>query len=542
MYMRSLSSESVSRTSVVPKWRQAGAKQFFQSKIQRKCSECEKEEKEQVQRKENTARAQTGGEGSSAPSIVSSVLSSGSGRPMDAGTRKFMESRFGQDFGQVRIHTDGRAAESAAAIQARAYTSGKDVVFGKGEYQPSQESGQRLLAHELAHVGQQRGTGAIRGTIQKSNGHTNLQSSLFSGNSILESVSRGDRFIKQGARGDHVQRIQSGLLRIGLVLPRFGADGVFGQETINAVRYFQQAQGLASDAIVGPQTIIHLDSMLTNHTTIPPNPVIPEQTPSNTASPASGTQSGGRKVSTLCHRDFQTVIPGWLARHCFVWGHDSSIPATVGQIRQDDTMTFDADVSGVPDPVPLKNTACTKTYPVDPQLVRQHYRSLCKPRDYNMVSFNCCTCAYLALSAAGARLSANDFPRANEGIGLPQSHGLGPKRIEMESKWFNNIDELEEILDNNITIEQIRLVPLEMKTTWVNTLLGGIYTTENEGKIIIKIFKGTYPSDRRTLYQMVEGHPWGGDWREGASVIDDKLVDNLYRSQLNELRNIINGV
>jgi len=74
---------------------------------------------------------------------------------MDTGTQQFMESRFGQDFGQVRIHTDGRAAESASAIQARAYTSGRDVVFGEGEYQPSSESGRRLLAHELAHVGQQ---------------------------------------------------------------------------------------------------------------------------------------------------------------------------------------------------------------------------------------------------------------------------------------------------------------------------------------------------------------------------------------------------
>jgi len=124
-------------------------------KVQRKCTGCEKEEKEKVQRKENSASGQTSEAGSAAPSIVSSVLSSGEGRPLDAGTRKFMESRFGQDFGQVRIHTDGRAAESASAIQARAYTSGRDVVFGEGEYQPSSESGRRLLAHELAHVGQQ---------------------------------------------------------------------------------------------------------------------------------------------------------------------------------------------------------------------------------------------------------------------------------------------------------------------------------------------------------------------------------------------------
>jgi hypothetical protein len=121
------------------------------SAVQRACANCEKE-KEGVQRKE------TGGgdaSGKAAPSIVSDVLSSSGGHQMDGSTRQFMESRFGQDFSQVRIHTDSRAAESASAIQARAYTSGRHVVFGSGEYQPSSEGGQRLLAHELVHVGQQ---------------------------------------------------------------------------------------------------------------------------------------------------------------------------------------------------------------------------------------------------------------------------------------------------------------------------------------------------------------------------------------------------
>jgi hypothetical protein len=120
--------------------------------VQRKCIDCEKEEKEQVQRKET---AGGNASGKTAPSIVSNVLSSSGGQPMDAGTRQFMESRFGQDFGQVRIHTGGQAAESAAAVQARAYTSGRDIVFGKEEYQPGSEGGKRLLAHELVHVGQQ---------------------------------------------------------------------------------------------------------------------------------------------------------------------------------------------------------------------------------------------------------------------------------------------------------------------------------------------------------------------------------------------------
>ena len=68
-----------------------------------------------------------------------------------------MESRFGHDFGRVRVHADERAGASARAVAARAYTVGSDVVFGRGEYAPSTPRGRQLLAHELAHVVQQRG-------------------------------------------------------------------------------------------------------------------------------------------------------------------------------------------------------------------------------------------------------------------------------------------------------------------------------------------------------------------------------------------------
>ena len=66
-----------------------------------------------------------------------------------------MEPRFGHDFGQVRIHSDRRAAESAAAVDARAFTVGHKIVMGAGEYAPGTAEGQRLLAHELTHVVQQ---------------------------------------------------------------------------------------------------------------------------------------------------------------------------------------------------------------------------------------------------------------------------------------------------------------------------------------------------------------------------------------------------
>src|SRR6266567_4433734 len=88
------------------------------------------------------------------PPIVHDVLSS-HGQPLDAGTRAFMEPRFEYDFSQVRVHADDRAAESARAVNALAYTVGKNVVFGEGEYKMGTNEGRRLLAHELTHVVQQ---------------------------------------------------------------------------------------------------------------------------------------------------------------------------------------------------------------------------------------------------------------------------------------------------------------------------------------------------------------------------------------------------
>src|SRR4030042_5618464 len=89
------------------------------------------------------------------PSSVHEVLRS-PGQPLDEEPRFYMEPRFGHDFCRVRIHADSPAGESARAINALAYTVGTDVVFGAGRYKSATANGQRLLAHELAHVGQQR--------------------------------------------------------------------------------------------------------------------------------------------------------------------------------------------------------------------------------------------------------------------------------------------------------------------------------------------------------------------------------------------------
>lgn len=94
--------------------------------------------------------------GVEAPPIVHEALRS-QGQQLDSATRAFMEPRFGHDFSQVRVHTNQKAAESARAVGAKAYTVGNSLVFGAEEYAPGSAIGQRLLTHELVHVVQQQG-------------------------------------------------------------------------------------------------------------------------------------------------------------------------------------------------------------------------------------------------------------------------------------------------------------------------------------------------------------------------------------------------
>jgi hypothetical protein len=77
------------------------------------------------------------------------------GEALETRTASYMESRFGHDFGKVRVHADPKAAKSARALNALAYTVGSDIVFGAGMYAPETEGGRKLLAHELAHTIQQ---------------------------------------------------------------------------------------------------------------------------------------------------------------------------------------------------------------------------------------------------------------------------------------------------------------------------------------------------------------------------------------------------
>jgi len=100
--------------------------------------------------------AQSAGRTDTVPASVDKVLSD-PGRPLDPALRQDMEQRFGYNFGEVRVHTDEQAAESAWALEANAYTVGNKMVFGRSQYATQTSRGRWLLAHELTHVMQQNG-------------------------------------------------------------------------------------------------------------------------------------------------------------------------------------------------------------------------------------------------------------------------------------------------------------------------------------------------------------------------------------------------
>jgi hypothetical protein len=81
----------------------------------------------------------------------------GGGQTLDSTTRQTVGGALGDSLHDVRVHTDDTADRLANSVAARAFTTGSDVYFAKGEYQPGSSEGNRLLAHELSHVVQQRG-------------------------------------------------------------------------------------------------------------------------------------------------------------------------------------------------------------------------------------------------------------------------------------------------------------------------------------------------------------------------------------------------
>lgn len=113
------------------------------------CPACQEAGADQLQRK------QTHGSMLSRDVSKLYIPEPGTGKLLDPGLRAFFEPRFGHDLSAVRIHTDNKAAQTARALNARAFTVGTNIVFDRGEYAPATQNGRHLLAHELTHTLQQ---------------------------------------------------------------------------------------------------------------------------------------------------------------------------------------------------------------------------------------------------------------------------------------------------------------------------------------------------------------------------------------------------
>ena len=114
------------------------------------------------------------------------MQSLGKGSPMEGGTRSKMEGAFGTNFSEVEVHTDSKAAGLSDGMNAKAFTVGNHVAFGSGEHRPGTLEGDALMAHELAHVEQQRGgniaTGGANSVSEEADVNQSiLQSASFSG-------------------------------------------------------------------------------------------------------------------------------------------------------------------------------------------------------------------------------------------------------------------------------------------------------------------------------------------------------------------------
>lgn len=121
------------------------------AQVQRQEEEPEEEEEEVIQTKQADGKTPQ-----ACPGLEVQIRSlRGGGQPLPESARNFFGPRFGYDFSQVRVHTDGNAARLARAVSARAFTRGQDIVFRRGQYAPGTSTGRRLLAHELTHVVQQ---------------------------------------------------------------------------------------------------------------------------------------------------------------------------------------------------------------------------------------------------------------------------------------------------------------------------------------------------------------------------------------------------
>ncbi|MBR8839105.1 MAG: DUF4157 domain-containing protein [Stigonema ocellatum SAG 48.90 = DSM 106950] len=191
------SSQSIQREQMPEEEEELQMKPLDNSTLQRQQVP---EEEEELQRSPMVQR-QAEAFMAAAPDVEASINQArGGGQAMADNIRQPMEQAFGADFSGVKVHTDGQSDQLNRSIQARAFTTGQDVFFRSGEYNPGSRGGQELLAHELTHVVQQNG-GAVQRSPQLHEIVRQLPTaktaSTLTGDNIIQAKGAGDKIAAQ---------------------------------------------------------------------------------------------------------------------------------------------------------------------------------------------------------------------------------------------------------------------------------------------------------------------------------------------------------
>lgn len=242
--------------------------------IQRLCAECEEElQDENVQAK--AIAGQTPQVNDSLASDMSGLR--GRGMAMPDAVRGMFEPRFGRDFSAVRIHTGEPAARLVRSVGARAFTLGRDVVFGAGEFAPTSLAGQHLLAHELTHVVQQTGAGGSP-QIQRLCDPAALAGRtvpvFFPQQQTIMQVFNGTTQLRRWSdRPAAIGLVQQALVDLGNNLGSYGpnhdgVDKIFGPVTEQAVIDFQTSESITvpTPGVVDQATLRCLDEVRSRQT------------------------------------------------------------------------------------------------------------------------------------------------------------------------------------------------------------------------------------------------------------------------------------
>jgi hypothetical protein len=244
--------------------------------VQRKCATCQEEDPAQRDAKHAklTKRSdeedEVKGKFTASPpagaeldaGIEHSLGALGPGEPLPASERAFFEPRFGHDFGRVRVHAGPPAAGVAQALNARALTRSQDIVFASGQYAPGTTGGRHLIAHELAHVVQQRGqipTGA-----SGASGRADVpavQRDLATPEPATPPAAQPDLTDDEIKRAITFNRLRFNATSTRLIQDLVGTEptGTWIEDDIRAIAAVQEQFGLKKDGMVGDETFKFLD-------------------------------------------------------------------------------------------------------------------------------------------------------------------------------------------------------------------------------------------------------------------------------------------